>query len=377
MYEFAIYEVHSLLRRLPSPIDSRDPTVRYLCALFSELAYYHIPEWEIDHRERAKLIPCDAYKMLVAEGRSTNLEAILQQLELPRGFIVVDRGAVAVGIVINKILFIGFRGTQFLFDWKINFRSRLVSVNSSSLSFPQLILCTVYGKLHSGFGEEAVRISSKILHAISDSKLGDIDQVFLTGHSLGGAVAAISKIFLKIAPTSVCIFGAPRYCDLSMYSSFINNPPSQIRRPGDVVPTIPPKIFGYADHPFEFGTNGAQYIDPTPYSSISGNFLRWARFLIGRFEPHSIEIYRKELGVPAASEGASLPLMPAEKLKDPQKYSNSTTKKNTNNQDTKKGNKATPKGKDNHNSEEMGSSDGIIDYPDKIIIDGIKLDKNC
>ena len=75
MYQYAIYEAQSLVSSLPSPIDDRSPTVRYLCALFAELAYYHVPQWELDDRKRAKLIPCEAYRALVAGagGRSTGL----------------------------------------------------------------------------------------------------------------------------------------------------------------------------------------------------------------------------------------------------------------------------------------------------------------
>ena len=202
MYQYAIQEVHDLVSGLPSPIDDRSPVVRYLCALFAELAYYHIPQWEIDGKKRAKLIPCTAYQALAARGVPTNLTTLFQQLDLPRGFVVADRGVVAVGLVLNKLLFIGFRGTQFLFDWRINLGSRLVPVSARFRMRPPFIFSTISGRLHSGFGEESMRISTRILDAIRDSNLGDIDHVFLTGHSLGGAVAAISENFVKVAPTS-------------------------------------------------------------------------------------------------------------------------------------------------------------------------------
>jgi hypothetical protein len=312
--QYAIQEIHSLVRGLTSPIDDRTPVVRYLCALFAELAYYHIPQWEIDGKKRAKLVPCEAYQALVTRGRPTDLSTVFQQLDLPRGFTVADRGVVAVGLVLNRLLFIGFRGTQFLFDWRINLRSKLAPVNPRFRIRPPFVFSTVSGRLHSGFAEEATRISTRVLDAIRDSNLGGVDHVFLTGHSLGGAVAAISENFIKVAPTSVCIFAAPRYADLSAFVSLPDGPPTQVRRPGDVVPTTPPKFFGYADHPYEFATNGAAYIDPAPYSSTFGDFVRWAQFLIGRFEPHNMETYRNEMGATAGAHGAKSPLAPIEKL---------------------------------------------------------------
>lgn len=316
MYQYAIHEVHHLIGNLPSPIDDRSPTVRYLCALFAELAYYHIPQWEIDNRKRAKLIPCEAYRTLIAGpgGPTTSLTPDFQKLDLPRGFVVSDRGVVAVGLVLNRLLFVGFRGTQFLFDWKVNLRSKLVPINARFRLRPPFVFSTVSGRLHSGFAEEATRISTRILDAINDSNLGDVDHVFLTGHSLGGAVAAISENFIKVAPTSVCIFGAPRYSDLSAYVSLPDGPPAQVRRPGDVVPTVPPRAFGYADHPYEFSTSGAAYIDPAPYSSSFGGLIRWVKFLTGCFQPHDMEIYRNELGATAGAQGAMHPLVPVERL---------------------------------------------------------------
>lgn len=315
MIQYAIYEVHSLVGSLPSPIDDRSPTVRYLCALFAELAYYHIPQSEIDGRKRAKLIPCKAYRALVAGGRPTNLNPAFQELgDLPRGFAVADRGVVAVGLVLNRLLFVGFRGTQFLFDWRINLRCKLVPVNARLRMKPPFVVSTVSGRLHSGFAEEATRIATRILDAIRDLNVDDVDHVFLTGHSLGGAVAAISENFIRIAPTSVCLFGAPRYSDLSAYISLPDGPPAQVRRPGDVVPTVPPRAFGYADHPYEFDTWGAPYIDPAPYSSIFGGFVHWAQFLAGRFQQHDMENYRTDLGITAGARSAKAPLAPVERL---------------------------------------------------------------
>lgn len=327
-FNYAIEEVYSLLGKLPNDvddIDERSPIVLYLCALFAELAYYLIPKWEIDNDKRAKLIPCDRYKEILRTRTPTDsMEFINIFLDLP-GFVVVDRGVVAVGIVMDHLLFIGFRGTQFLYDWKINIRSRLIPIayprDQKFIFAPDFFLSQLSGRLHSGFAEEALRISIRIQNAILDLKPQvDINRIFLSGHSLGGAVAAISSnLLLRFASASVCIFGAPRYSDLSSYFShsyFFGHPfrTLQVRRSGDVVPTIPPKIFGYADHPYVFDTNGEQFSDPFPYlTPIFGEFLRWSQFLLGGFNPHKIEEYRREIGESAGAVAAGLPLAPIKK----------------------------------------------------------------
>ena len=312
--QYAIHELYSLVRSLGSPFSDRSPKARYLCALVSELAYHHIPNWEIDDKKRAKLIPSEAYQELFAEGRATDIRQAFQQLDLPNGFVVEDRGVVSTGVVIDKLLFIGFRGTQFLFDWKVNLTARLAPITPRFRMRPASIYSTLGGGLHSGFAEEAIRISSKISDAISDAGLSDIEHVFLTGHSLGGAVAAISENFLRLGPTSVIIFGAPRYADLAAYFSMQWSPPTQIRRPYDVVPTIPPRFFGYADHPYEFATNGTAYVDPNIKNSMLGEIKRWIQFLARRIEPHSMESYRREVGLGAGAVGSNLPLVPIRKL---------------------------------------------------------------
>ena len=311
---YAFDELRTLVNNLPRPIDDRAPEVRYLCALFAELAYYHIPQWELDNKKRAKLVPCEAYHELIARGRPTNMAITFRQFELPNAFAVANRGVVAVGILINRLLFIGFRGTQFLFDWRVNLRSRLIPIHSRFRIRPPFVFNTVSGRLHSGFAEESTRISVRVLNAIHDLGNRDFDHVFITGHSLGGAIAAIAQNFIKVAPTSACIFAAPRYSDLSAYISLPEGPPAQIRRPGDIVPTIPPKLFGYADHPYEFATDGVDYVDPEPYASTFGDIVRWLSFLAARFEPHSIELYRKELGTAAGAQFSSHPLLPVDKL---------------------------------------------------------------
>jgi len=288
--------------------------VRYLCSLISELAYYHVPQWEIDGKKRAKLIPCEAYQQIVARGVPTTPGEVLRKLDFGATFVVEDRGVIAVGLATNRLLFIGFRGTQFLFDWKINLRCRLAPFNPRVLGRPPFLIGTASGRVHRAFAEEAMRISTRIIDAIRDTNLGDIDHVFMTGHSLGGAVAAISESFIRIASTSTCLLAAPRYADFSAYATNPDGPPTQIRRPGDIVPTVPPKSFGYIDHPYEFTTAGKPYLDPKEYSSLPGALLRWSRFLAGGFEAHSVEAYRRELGATAHAQGAHLPFAAIEPL---------------------------------------------------------------
>ena len=326
MYSYAIYEIYKLIGSLKLPMTVNDPVIRYLCGLFSELAYFHVPANEFDNKKRAKIIPCRAYQEIIGSGIPTDLSISLQQLEFQRYFVVVERGAIAVGIVVNNILFIAFRGTHYLYDdWKTNLTCAPVSVkpyiryhleNGNALGIPSQYF--IDGRFHSGFYEEAMRISIRVMDKINQNlnELGQFEQVFLTGHSLGGAIAAISEFYLRGISnnTSGCIFGAPRYCDIQAYSSLLLIPPIRIRRIGDIVPTTPPKKSGYADHPYDFTIGGEPYPESVKMPSTASLLGEWIGFFSNKFEPHSIEEYRYDLGHVAGASAADLPLAPFEKL---------------------------------------------------------------
>jgi len=100
---------------LNRPKRLKDDVITYLCSLISELAYRHVPQFEIDaSSKRAKLVvPSDGYYQIVRAGVGTSVMGYLA--ERP-GFVVVDRGVIAVGLVAGQRLFIGYRGPALLFD---------------------------------------------------------------------------------------------------------------------------------------------------------------------------------------------------------------------------------------------------------------------
>lgn len=314
----AFDEFHSLVSRLTTPYASTDPVVRYLCALLAELAYYHVPSFEIDRKRRAIVVPCAGYTRIVRAGEPTNIEQYLRGMDLANVFVVVDRGIVAVGITINNLLFIGFRGTVYLYDWKINLNASMVDVQTPAwfaVHAGRLFGVMVGHRLHRGFAEEAVRISARIMDVLRKTHLHPVGHVFLAGHSLGGAVAAIAENFIGPASSSTIALGAPRYCDAAGYFRSGIGPPTHVRRRGDIVPSVPPKWWGYADHPYQFDTSGNPLAEPIHRSGWVHFTWCVSLFLCKGLAPHRVESYRKEMGRAAGAKWADAPLIPRRTLK--------------------------------------------------------------
>ncbi len=304
--QYAFDEFWSILGKLPKRPTILNHQVQYLCALVSELTYYHVPDFEFDTSRRAMLLPSLGWQEIYRSRRITNLEIFLNSMDFEgRYFIVVERNVIAVGIVAPPYLFIGFRGTRFGFDWRINLKSKLVRSGDWS------------GKTHQGFATEAFRISLKIEEYIAQMNLwGSIENTFLTGHSLGGAVAALSLRHLNCpgGPEKVVIFGSPRYCDLASYGERSHNVPLQIRRKGDMVPSVPSLSSGYCDHPYQIDSHGGPVLDTYEHERWASLALKWTSFLGKAVAPHSMEGYREDIGSAAQASGSGLPLVPFNKL---------------------------------------------------------------
>ena len=137
----------------------------------------------------------------------------------------------------DKVVLLSFRGTeQNLGDWLAN-----LSVAARD---------TPYGRLHSGFAS-AFQETKSTIDSILNSIHGTQKQLWITGHSLGGALAVIAgAAYLRdYSIAGVYTYGQPKLtvsgtADLyhtkldGRYIRFVNN--------HDVVPTLPPgyKHFG-------------------------------------------------------------------------------------------------------------------------------------
>jgi hypothetical protein len=230
--------------------DSFDWDKAYVASMFAKIAYLHIPHYELADR-RANLIPCADYREKIVRGFRMNVGAVLEPFDI-QSFVVETRAAIGVVMRVRGVIFVSLRGSQNAYDWHINLRA-------SKAPF------ATYGdqgvEFHKGFYLAATECAKGIIEGIRGRSWTD-SLIYVTGHSLGGAMAAIihglwaakggafagliSPSWRKDFLTHSCYtFGMPRYGNAAAVSVLPN--PYRIYNLKDGVPLLPPKVMGYAD----------------------------------------------------------------------------------------------------------------------------------
>jgi predicted lipase len=225
-----------------------DERKAYVCCIFSQFAYRHIGRLELPDTDRLKLIPCYAYQEQLGDGVYYDGQRLLAELDLGESFVVETEEAIALGLVTAKLIVIAIRGTAKFYtargikDWSADLAAKKAPADS----------VVDDGVLHSGFyGATTIfcdKLSEKLVRWRWDDR-----PIYITGHSLGGAISAILHTYwLKLLPavetnkmysTAAYTFGMPRFG-----SSRVVVPSTlyHIYNPGDMLPTLPPEGLGYA-----------------------------------------------------------------------------------------------------------------------------------
>jgi hypothetical protein len=225
----------------------------YVACVFAALAYEEIPQFELKKSKRAKVIPCDRYQAHVSRWETEQRQASVQQLDIERTEVVVQNRVVITITRIKQVIFISLRGTTLSFaDFKADLDARKVKC---SLGFGETV------RLHRGFFDAVLECFDEVVEKVASLNKDDQVPIYITGHSLGGAMAAIFHARLseedffyrfsrrfrrRIHPSLSCYtFGMPRYGDLSAKSLLPQ--PFHIFNELDAIPRLPPTIFGFAD----------------------------------------------------------------------------------------------------------------------------------
>ena len=149
-----------------------------------------------------------------------------------QGFVAVRRASDEMDMAV-----VSFRGTENLQDWMTNLQYSLTPAD-----FPQAEGRESTGKVHQGFLAAFRSVRDQV-----DAYLSCAEglPIFITGHSLGGALATLGATHLCGRDLVACYtFGAPRVGNKG-YSGSLQTPVYRVVNPGDPVPHVPTPLRGY------------------------------------------------------------------------------------------------------------------------------------
>ncbi len=129
---------------------------------------------------------------------------------------------------------LSFRGTSEKSDIKSDLTSgKNFEINNNGFAV---------GKIHVGFKHEINKLWEKI-----SKSLHDVSNVYITGHSLGAAMATIAASRLQTKALSLITFGSPRVGD----KTFVDNlkvPHYRVQNNCDDVTKVPLYLMGFRHH---------------------------------------------------------------------------------------------------------------------------------
>jgi len=134
------------------------------------------------------------------------------------------------------------------------------------------------GKVHSGFQKEVNDLWMDVLAEIEhNDQLKIRKDVYMTGHSLGAAMATIAAT--RYQPHELFTFGSPRVGGPRFVKN-IKCPHMRFQNNNDIVCRIPPAWLGFRHHGemIYFDANGDQKPKPTWKDLFLGVFNSWKRF---------------------------------------------------------------------------------------------------
>jgi hypothetical protein len=154
---------------------------------------------------------------------------------------LIDRDAGTAGFVVasDEIIVIVFRGTEDQLDWRTNVRAAWVALQGGT-------------RVHTGFFQAYWPIRDTLFAKVERLLKTKPRPVYVTGHSLGGALALMATAELanhqdasiRDSIAACYTFGCPRAGDAS-FDQYVKVPLYRVTNGVDVVPAIPPFILGY------------------------------------------------------------------------------------------------------------------------------------
>lgn len=152
----------------------------------------------------------------------------------------------------TKAFVLAFRGTE---------PSEFSDITADLNAFPDRAN-NGHGWVHNGFQTEVDKVWKDILPLLDNA---NGKQFFITGHSLGGAMATIATSRLADRVDALYTYGSPRAGTKSFVKSFAHVPHYRHVNNNDIVPKVPFAFMGYRHHSRPRYINYYGHIRPSTY----------------------------------------------------------------------------------------------------------------
>jgi pimeloyl-ACP methyl ester carboxylesterase len=204
-----------------------------------------IPTFRAAYSDRTALLMAKlslrAYQGFDADDTSfVDFSKGFESLGLRQCIGLIDREAGTAGYVVagDDLIAVVFRGTENELDWKTNFRFQFVMLQGGA-------------KVHAGFFLAYLTIRDTLFTTVKKLVEKKPRPVYLTGHSLGGALAMMATAELsnhddrelRDCIAACYTFGSPKVGDRS-FDQLVKVPLYRVTNGVDIVPAVP-LWFGY------------------------------------------------------------------------------------------------------------------------------------
>ena len=205
-----------------------------------------IPTFRAAYSDRTALLMAKlamrAYEAFdVDEGSWLKFNESFRALGLTEYNRLVDAHVGTAGFVIagDDIIIVVFRGTQDRLDWMTNMRAAWIKLEGGT-------------RVHTGFFQAYWPIKEPLFSTVQALLKRKQRPVYVTGHSLGGALALMAtaelanhaEAYIRDSIAACYTFGCPRVGD-SSFDQMVKVPLYRVTNGVDIVPAVPPAILGY------------------------------------------------------------------------------------------------------------------------------------
>jgi len=194
-----------------------------------------------------------AYQQATANAPDTDTHAI-----------VLDEGT---------CITVAFRGTASVRDWieDCEFRMQTLTWEQNNIS----------AEVHDGFLKCLDSVLQDVTHQVNSCLQAASRPVFITGHSLGGALAILCALEMyrqKVPIAAVYTFGQPRVCNRifqNLYDAVLFEETFRVVNQNDIVPRTPGVLMGYhhCGQEIFLPVGGGWSVNPSTWSKLLSDAL--------------------------------------------------------------------------------------------------------